>query len=84
MRNATLKSNTKKTYFWIFNIRLLLYIMSVVFLVNSGRKIVVVLRIFFKAKNHNGIEIADQLEISYQRKEGGYCKPSKWMILNDF
>ena len=73
-----------KPIFWIFNIKLLLDIMSVVFLVDSGRKIIVVLRIFFKAKNPIGIGIADHLEIHYQRKEGGYCKPSKWMILNDF
>ena len=72
-----------KPIFWIFNIKLLLDIMSVVFLVDSGRKSIVVLRIFFKAKNPIVI-ITDQLEINYQVKEGGYCKPSKWMILNDF
>ena len=59
--------------------------MSVVFLVDSGRKIVVVLIIFFKTKNPNGNGVADQLKLNSQiskegRRQGGYCKPSKLMI----
>ena len=43
-----IKKQYKKTYFLNFNIELLLDIFSVVLWVDSGRKIIVVLRIFLE------------------------------------